>query len=429
VALVAALLILWEIRDLKAGLWFVLGVGGLILLAAGSSALLLGFARRRRPRRLVPRLVLRGLQRPGSGTLVTLTTLVASLAVILAIRVVELNLDRTFVRSYPPDAPNVFFLDIQPGEREAFVAALDGRAELYPVVRARIRRIAGEAVDPDAPRPARGDSLTREFNLTYRDRLLEDEVVTAGPGLFDSGYAGAQVSVLEEVLDLHPLRLGESVTFTIGGVPLEARVTSLRRRSRSSIRPFFYFVLPPDLLREAPQTLFAAARVQPGDLPALQGRVAARFPSVSVIDVSETVRVFAGIMHRLSTVVRFFTWFSIAAGLLIVTSALLATRQARLRESVYYRLLGGRRLFVLRVFAAEHLTLGVAAAALALLFAEVVGWVVCERFIRIDFHPFPGAAAATAAATALLVLVTGLAGAVPALAKRPAVFLREVTEE
>jgi putative ABC transport system permease protein len=429
VALVAALLILWKLRDPRTGLWFVLGVGALILLAAGCSALLLRGLRALRPRRLLPRLVLRGLERPGSGALATLTTLVASLAVILAIRLVELNLDRTFVSSYPPDAPNVFFLDIQPAERAAFAAELGARAELYPVVRARISSIAGEAVDPRAPRQPRRDSLAREFNLTYRETLLEDEVLTAGRGLFDPGYSGPQVSVLEEVQEMHPVALGETIAFTIGGVPLEARVTSLRKRTRSSVRPFFYFVLPPALLRDAPQTLFASARVGRGELQALQARVVARFPGVSVIDVSETVTVFAGVMRRLSGVVRFFTWFSTAAGLLIVTSAVLATRQARLRESVYYRLLGARRAFVLRVFAAEHLVIGLSAAALALLFAEVAGWLVCERFIRIDFHPLPLALAGAGAVTALLVVATGLAGSLPALRARPAVFLREAAED
>lgn len=429
VALVAAGLVLGKISDPKIGLWFVAGVGGLILASALLAALLLRAGRALAPRRLVPRLVVRGLERPGSGTLVTLTTLVTSLAAILALHLVELNLDRTFVRSFPADAPNLFFIDIQAAQRADFVRELGVPAELHPVVRARVAAVNGVPIDRERERASRRDNLAREFNLTWRAALLEDEVVSAGPGLFDPAYAGPQVSVLEEVLEMRDLRLGDRVTFTVGGVPLEARITSLRRRSRSSVRPFFYFVLPPAQLRDAPQTLFAAARAPRGEAPALQARLAARFPNVSAVDVSETVQVLAGVMARLSGIARFFAWFSIAAGLLIVTSAVLATRHARLRESVYYRVLGARRAFVLRVFAAEHLALGAAAAALALAFAEAAGWLICRFGFRIDFHPFPGALLATAGGTALVVLATGLAGSLPALRVRPAVFLREVTPE
>jgi putative ABC transport system permease protein len=429
VALFAAALIVWKIRDLRIGLWFVAGVGGLILAAALASWLLLRAGRAAAPRRLVPRLVARGLERPGSGTLVTLTTLVTSLAAILALHLVELNLDRTFVRSFPEDAPNVFFLDIQTAQREGFARELGVPAEFHPVVRARVAAINGEPIDQERERAARRDNLAREFNLTWRDTLLEDEVVYAGPGLFDPSWSGPQVSVLDEVLEMRDLRLGDSITFTVGGVPIEARVTSLRRRNRSSVRPFFYFVLPPALLRDAPQTIFAAARVPRAEVPAVQTRVVAGFPNVSVIDVTETARVLSGVMRRLSGIVRFFTWLSIAAGLLIVTSAVLATRHARLRESVYYRVLGARRGFVLRVFAAEHLALGAAAAGVALAFAELAGWLVCRFSFDIDFHPFLSAILPLAGGTALLVLATGLAGSLPALRVRPVVYLRAVTQE
>ena len=352
-----------------------------------------------------------------------------SLAVILAIHLVELNLDRTFVRSFPADAPNVFFLDIQAAQRDQFARELGAPAEFHPVVRARVAAINGEPIDRERERASRRDNFAREFNLTWRETLLEDEEVHAGPGLFDPAHPGPQVSVLEEVLEMRELRLGDTVTFTVAGLPLEARITSLRRRHRSSVRPFFYFVLPPALLRDAPQTIFAAARVPGAAVPALQARLVSRFPNVSVVDVTETVRVLSGVMARLSAVVRFFTWFSIAAGLLIVTSAVLATRQARLRESVYYRILGARRSFVLRVFAAEHLALGGAAAVLALAFAEVGGWLICRHAFTIDFHPFPGPLLALAGGTALVVLATGLAGSLPALRVRPVLFLREVTQE
>ncbi len=429
VTVLAVLLVLWKIEDTRTGLWFVAGVGGLILLSAGAGVLVLWISRTRRPDRLLSRLVLRGLERPGSGTLVTLTTLVTALTVILSIRLLELNLFQNFVGSYPAEAPNVYFLDIQPSQRDEARRILEASAEFHPVVRARVTAVSGTPIDREVERQSRRDNLAREFNLTYYDTLLGDERLVAGKSLFDPKVHGPQVSVLTEVLEMRSLEIGDTITFTIAGVPLEARITSFRERVHSSVRPFFYFVFPPEVLEDAPQTFFAAVRVAPGQLPALQSRMVSSFPNVSVIDVMETVNVFAGVMRRLSVIVRFFGWFSIAAGLLIVTSAVLATRHVRLRESVYYRILGAKSRFVLRVFAAEHVLLGTLAGGLAFVFSEMSVWILCRQAFRIDFHAFPGTLGALASAVALLVLATGVAGTVPALRKKPVVYLREVAPE
>ncbi len=429
VVLFAAGLILWKIRDIETGIWFVLGVGCLITLAAAVSALFLVALKKLRPGRLVPRLIIRGLERPGSGTIVAMTTLVTSLSVIFAMQLIELNLDRTFVGAYPAGVPNAYFLDIQSSQREDFSRELGISATYYPVVRARVRAIAGEEIDRRKERKSRRDNFAREFNLTWRETLLEDEILTAGPGLFDPDFEGPQVSVLEEVLEMREMQLGDVISFTIAGVPMEARVVSFRKRVRSSVRPFFYFVFPPAILRDVPQTIFAAARLPGSEVAKVQARIVTRFPNVSVIDVTETVRVFSGVMRRLSDIIRFFTFFSIAAGLLIVFGAVLATRHVRLRESVYYRILGAKRAFVLRIFAAEHFVLGIAAAAAALFFAEAGSLLVCEYYFNIDFRPFSADLGVTAVAAVLLVVASGLIGSVPALVKRPIVFLREVTTE
>lgn len=67
----------------------------------------------------------------------------------------------------------------------------------------------------------------------------------------------------------------EIVAFRVQGVPLEAVVSSIRRRTGASPRPFFYFVFPTAVLAGAPQTVFAAARVPRDRTVAVQNRVAA----------------------------------------------------------------------------------------------------------------------------------------------------------
>ena len=57
----------------------------------------------------------------------------------------------------------------------------------------------------------------------------------------------------------------------------------------------------------------------------------------------------------MSSIIQFFTSFSIVAGLLIIVSSIFATRLTRIREAVYFKILGAKASFVLKVFTYENL--------------------------------------------------------------------------
>ena len=154
----------------------------------------------------------------------------------------------------------------------------------------------------------------------------------------------------------------------------------------------------------------------------------ARFPKVSVIDLSETVTVFARVMGKLSTIVRFFTLFSVAAGLLIISSVI-ATRFARIQEAVYFTILGARRRFVLAVFATENLCLALASAFSALVLAQAGSWIICRFVLDVTYRPFVATSLLMIVVTTLLVITVGLGSSLSILRQKPARFLREQTGE
>jgi len=422
-------LVLVRIRELTTGLYFLLSLAGLILVACLLTLAALGFLRTRAPRNLALRQALKGLFRPRSATRSITVTLSASLAVIFTITLVEKNLDASFVDSFPPLAPNVFFIDIQPAQREGLSGMLGAGAGFFPIVRGTVNAINGEPIDPEQERRARGDNLAREFNLTYYDRLLADERISEGQALFRKDWPDQQVSVLDTVAKMHPIKVGDTISFKVQGVPIRARVASIRTRTEGGFTPFFYFVFPRSVLADAPQTLFCAARIEKGRIAGLQNRVVARFPNISVIDLTETAALFGRIMGRLSVIVRFFTSFSMAAGILIVVSSVFATRHARIQEAVYFTILGARRRFVLAVFAAESLLLGVTSGVIALAIAQLGSLIICRRGLDLEYRPCPGLSLLMVLATALLVLGVGLGASVSILRQKPVGFLREQADE
>lgn len=419
------IMVLIRIRDLKTGLYFVLGLLSLVVIAFLLSHLTLQLLRRHEPGYLPLRQAIKGLFRPRNASRSIMVTLSAAFAVIFAITLVEMNLDASYLESFPPGAPNVFFIDIQPGQKAEFAKALGVPAAYYPVVRGTVEEINGRPIDIEKQREGRGDNLSREFNLTYREQLLEDERIISGKTMFRKDWPEQQVSVLDTVLKMHKMELGDTISFKIQGIPIQARIASIRTRTSGGFTPFFYFVFPESLLSDAPQTIFSAARIEKSRISAIQNRIVAQFPNVNVIDLTETVVVYSHIMGRLSNIVRFFTSFSIIAGVLIVVSSVFATRYARLQEAVYFTILGARRRFVLMVFAAENLFLGVASGVIALVISQIGSFIICWKGFDINYRVYPGASLLLVLATTALVVCVGMAVSLPILRQKPVTFLRE----
>ena len=104
------------------------------------------------------RQAMRGLFRPRNATAGIIVTLAAALTVLFTIFLIERNLDASFVRAYPEDAPNLVILDIQPDQRDGIREVLGAETEFTPLVFARMQRINGVEVisqGEDQPEPER----------------------------------------------------------------------------------------------------------------------------------------------------------------------------------------------------------------------------------------------------------------------------------
>lgn len=428
-------LVVWQLEDVTTGIYFVLGLIGLIGLTAAVSQFLLLVIQKKTPRPLALRQAFRGMFRPGNATHAIIITLSASLAVIFSISLIEQNLNSTFIHSYPPDLPNAYFLDIQTSQQDDFVEILGMTPQMYPIVRARLASINNRPINRKQEQERRRDNLAREFNLTYRDFLLDDERIIAGSTLFQGQEEQSlqrgevAVSVLDTVAELGDIRIGDLLVFKVQGIPLQARVTSMRTRISSKVRPFFYFVFPAQSLKKAPQTIFSAVRMDSKQLAAVRNRLAEELPNISVIDITTTIEVLARIMHKLSTIIRFFTSFSIIAGVLIIISSVFATRLARIREAVYFKILGARGSFVLQVFTYENLIVALICGLLAGLIAHVGSWIVCSRVFEVEYIFLAGRTVLMIGSTLLLVIVAGLGASLGILQQKPVPFLRDEGQE
>ncbi len=420
-------LVVRQLADLQVGLSLMAGILGLIAVISLLVGGLLAALRRLRHLPLPLRQAVRSLLRPGNASRSIVATLAAAFSVLLAIYLLQANLRAGYIDSYPPDAPNLFTLDIQKDQRQDFHLLLGEEVPLYPVIRARLTAINGNKIDRRAERKGRGDSLTREFSLSYPAGGEEDEELIAGRSLFPAEPGGrVPVSVLDNVAKMGDMRLGDVLEFNIQGVPLVAEVSSIRTRTRSMLFPFFYFLFPEEHLAAAPQTFFAALRVPAEEVSALENRIVSRFPNISTIDVGRSAAELAAVVDRLALIVTFFASFAILAGGLILVSSILATRLERIREVVHYKILGADSRFVVRVFFLENLLLGLFSGICALLVGQFAAFALCTYLFEVVYQPAWAATIGLVVLMVLAVVALGLAGSVAIIRRRPARYLREL---
>ena len=424
-----AAVILRRMPTPMSGIYVLAGMAGLIAVSAGLTLLILHGIRRLPLRRLSLVQARKGLFRPGNRTRSILITFSAAFAAIFTLYTVERRLEEAFISSYPPDAPNLFFIDIQPDQISGVREVLGPNAPFYPLVRARLVSINDRPVDPSTETRRKGDNLSRPFNLTYRQNLLDDERLMKGPSLFDDTIPGVQVSILDTVAKMGAMKIGDRLRFNIQGIPLEAVVSSIRTREKETLRPFFYFVFKEEVLAEAPRTFFSAVKVPEAEKSPLQNQMAGRFPNITTLDMSAAVNTFYRVMTRLSSTIRFLGIFSIFAGMLILTGSIFATRVARTREAVYFRILGADRGFVRRVFNSENLAIGLVSSAVALVMSHIGSWWIIARWMELSYRWNIEASLLLIIMAALLVMGVGWAASGEILRKKPITFLREETVE
>jgi putative ABC transport system permease protein len=430
-AIFALGLIMWRLSlDLKitlallgGGLLATLLLGGLLLLGLkGMRRLLAGAS-------LSWRLGLGQLLRhplAAAGQALAFGLILLAMALIALLRGELLD---TWQDQLPDNAPNHFVLNVLPAEKDAFaerIAALSSHAApLYPVVPGRLISINGEPVRQLVSKESQGErAIRRDLSLTWAADLPKDNYLVAGQWWTEQEATDVPgVSVEAELAESLQLKLGDRLSFTIGGLTREASVTSLREVNWDSFQPNVYMIFEPDTLEGMPATYMTSFHLPPGKERELV-ELARAFPSVTLLQVEALLAQLRSILAQVSLAVEYVLLFVLAAGLAVLFAGLQATLDERIRQGALLRALGAERRLLLRARRAEFGLLGAASGLLAALGCELVSALLYHYAFDLRWQPHPWLLVLPLIG-ALLVGGAGLIGTRRALNASPLTVLRE----
>ncbi|WP_173835037.1 FtsX-like permease family protein [Halomonas sp. HG01] len=281
----------------------------------------------------------------------------------------------------PENTPNQFAINIQPGERDAFAAALnegaESRSDLYPMVRGRLTAIDGAEPREAVPAEARGDNaLRRELNLTWRADPPEGNRLVAGEWFDAEAATGGEaatpvpISLESGLAGRLGLELGDVLTFTVGSATIDGEITSLRDLDWDSFRPNFYVIFPPGVLERFGHSYITAFHLAP-DERALPGRLVRDFPGVTLLDVEAILERVREVLSQVTRAVELVLVLVLLAGISVLHAALAASLPVRAHEAGLLRVFGAGDRLLRRVQGAEFALLGLASGLLAAALTEL----------------------------------------------------------
>lgn len=376
------------------------------------------------------RLGVANLSRRPSIAVAQTTALGLGLMALLLLLFVRGDLLERWRTALPADAPNRFLLNAQPDQLDNLGTFLKEQglrdAVLWPMARARYVARNGEAVTPetyaDAGRRARR-LAEREFNLSTVDALGDDNHVVAGTfWTVDGGGKGVEFSVEQGLAETLGWSLGDTVRFDVAGTPLEGRVTSLREVQWESFKPNFFVLVSPAGLSGLPVSYISAIHLPPGQAGFTRALLD-RFPNLSVVDIDAILGEVTRIADQVSRVIEAVFLLAIAAGILVLLAAVLASQDERLREGAVMRVLGASRSVLRWTQAGEFLAIGLVAGGVAAVAATMLSGVVAGQ-LGLSWRIDPLMVLFSSVAGALITLVSGMLAVRKVLNVPPASVLR-----
>jgi putative ABC transport system permease protein len=376
-----AALLLAASSDLKLGLIAVGGFAGAVAVFAGLSFVAVKLLRRSVNEATAPRwLVLATRQisaRPAYAVVQVSALSVGLLALILLI-LLRTDLIASWRQATPADAPNRFVINIMPEQSDAFVKNLQDnqvkKYDYFPMIRGRLIAINGKTTSPDNQTDDRAKRLVdREFNLSNSATNPTHNQVIAGKW---TDNAAGEISVEEGIATTLGVKLGDSMTFDIGGIQVTSKITSLRKVDWGSMRANFFVMYTVAQLPEVPATYMAAFKA-----PVVKGfdnAMVRTFPNVTNVDMSLTINQIQKVLDQVIRAVEFLFGFTLAAGLVVLFAAVTATREERAREFAIMRAVGARSSLLRQVQRAELAGVGMLAGVLASIVAIIVGWALAK---------------------------------------------------
>jgi putative ABC transport system permease protein len=360
---------------------------------------------------------LANLYRPNNQTVSLIATIGLGTAMISTLFFLQNQLLQEAKFADKEDQPNMLMFDIQTAQLQDVKATIESRGlpimQEVPIVTMNLNEINGVDKKENEELPDEEDYsgwlYNREFRVTYRDTLISSETITDGE-LIPLGARGDSVFVSFEkgFADGNGMKIGDEVEFNVQGRPIKTYIGSLREVKFAQVSTNFLVLFPEGVLDQAPKFHVLITKTKTDREAAdVQAEIVRKFPNISIINLGTIVATLEEILGKISFVIQFMAFFSIATGILVLISSLIISKYQRMRESILLRTLGASSAIVSKINTLEYFFLGSLASLSGIILSFGATWLLSEFVFNIPFRGAWFEAAMLYLSITLLTIVLG----------------------
>jgi putative ABC transport system permease protein len=321
------------------------------------------------------RLALSNMERYRVQTITQILVFSCALMLLMVLYAVRTSLIDEWRLQLPVDAPNHFIMNIAPHEKTALETLLSDNSfdanSMFPMVLGRISELNNVAYT-EAERQ-RSNSLRRELNLSWAETIAPANELVGGQWWEQwkskTGLPGVSVEV-EEAKEIG-LALGDVITFSLGGISLQAEVASFRSVDWNAMRPNFFFLFSPGTLDNYSANFLTSVFIPPEQKPFVN-TLLKQHPTIVVIEVDRIIERIRSIIEQVGRGIELVLWLVLLGGVLVLVAAVNTSMANRMQEIGLLRALGSGRGLILRSLTVEFALLGLFAGIIGVLGSEAL---------------------------------------------------------
>lgn len=425
-----ALLVIMGASDQRFAVWFTGGTLAAFALFAGYAAGLKALLARLRLQ-VGPemRMAVANLHRPGNISSSIILSLGLGLTVLVAIALVEYNFSRLLKEDLAQDAPSFFFLDIQPGQKDAFAAMMETqpsarKLQMTPSLRGRIVSVNGIPSEQALVDKQESWVISSDRGFTYTQTQPPYSRITAGEW-WPADYQGPPlVSIATDVARAFDIGVGAELVINILGREITAKVASVREIDWASFTMNFAVTFAPGALESFPAGYLSTVIIDPAQEEAMQVAIAKDFPNVTSVRVREALDTAETMIRGIAQAVRISAGVTLLAGLLVLAGGIAAARRRHIYDAVILKVLGATRRRILATFLLEYALLGGVTVFIAAALGTAAAYGTLRYIMAIGWSFSFQAIALVVVLCLGVTVLAGYAGTWQALRRKPAPYLR-----
>ena len=185
------------------------------------------------------------------------------------------------------------------------------------------------------------------------------------------------------------LKLGDTITFSIGGLVFYSEVVNTRILDWNKMTPNFYFLFPEGTLQDYPKTSMTSMFI-PTDKKVLISEILQAYPTIQIIELDKIFDRVKKTISQITKALEAMTILILFCGILVLIASVHLSVNDRKREAAVLRTFGCNRNKIILVQLIEFVILGLVSGFLGAFGAETVITLLSQTVFEfsLTLHPW-----------------------------------------